>query len=101
MKYAIVKENEKRVIDIIDSSSKPFFPSDSMGGKITAIPLDFDSEVEIGMSFDFDTNTFYKETKEPNDLEEVKSFVLRTVDELRQEGANAVLEELQKRGVLK
>ena len=99
-KYAMVLL--KSVISIVDAENEPFYPPDQHGNIVTAILCD--DSVKVGMVYD-EVNGKYSEyvpsEPEPTMEEKIYVAVSKTQDEVRQEGADLLMEELMKRGVLK
>lgn len=89
------------VIAIEVSDSVPMYPPDQKGNLVTAITCD--DSVKVGMFYDENKKVFSDEfpTPEPTMEEKIYVAVSKTQDEVRQEGADLLMEELMKRGVLK
>lgn len=99
MRYAMVLEN--RVIDVIESKYKPKYPPGIDGNEV--ISVECGSEVKVGMVYDDFLKIFseFKLPAQPPTMEEkIYAAVSKTQDEIRQEGADSVMEEMKKRGLI-
>ena len=99
MRYAMVLKN--RVVSIVVSESIPNYPPDQEGNEVIAIPCG--EEVTLGMIYNESTGSFEEyvpPVPEPTINEKIYEAVSKSQDELRQEGADMVMEEMKKRGLI-
>lgn len=98
MLYAMVLKN--RVISIVESEVKPNYPPDQSGNEVSAIPCE--SDVNIGMVYDKKTGSFFNlvEQRQESMDEKIYAAVSKSQDAIRQEGADMVMDELLKRGLI-
>lgn len=99
MRYAMVLNDIVIAIEV--SEIKPNYPPDFYGNPVTAIPCGED--VVLGMIYNESTGNFeeYIPTEqEPTQLDRMEAQLNKTQDEIRQEGADMVMEEMQKRGLI-
>lgn len=98
MLYAMVLKN--RVISVVESEEKPSYPPDQSGNEVSAIPCK--AGVSIGMLYDKTTESFihFIEPTVKSMEERIYDAVSKSQDEIRQEGADSVMEELVKRGMI-
>lgn len=99
MKYAMVLNNI--VIDIRVTEKEPQYPPDFYGNAVFAIPCDED--VKMGMIYNESTGSFEEYIPpelEPTINEKIYEAVSKSQDEIRQEGADSVMEEMKKRGLI-
>ena len=88
------------VIDVVEADEVPVYPPGINGEVVVA--KEVSNKIRLGLRYDENTSSFVEDTKVPekSQLDIIQEQTEKTADELRQEGANSVLEELQKRGVL-
>lgn len=99
LRYAMVLN--KRVIDLVESESKPEYPPDIEGNPVFAIQCG--EEIKVGMIYNESTESFEEYVPpepEPTQLDRMEAALLKSQDEIRQEGADSVMEELVKRGLI-
>lgn len=99
MRYAMVLSS--RVIAIEVSEIKPNYPPDFYGNPVMAIPCG--EEVVIGMVYNETTESFEDYIPPEPELtinEKIYEAVSKSQDEIRQEGADMVMDELLKRGLI-
>lgn len=98
-RYAMILN--KRVIDLVESESKPEYPPDIEGNPVFAIQCG--EEVKVGMIYNESTEKFEEYIPPEPELtmdEKIYEAVSKSQDEIRQEGADMVMEELVKRGLI-
>lgn len=98
MRYAMIVNS--RVVDIVVSETLPNYPKTPDGKQVIAVKCG--EEVKIGMYYNAVDNTFSIEFPEPEPTmnEKIYEAVSKSQDEVRQEGADMVMEELVKRGLI-
>lgn len=99
MRYAMVLKN--RVVSIVVSESIPNYPPDQEGNEVIAIPCG--EEVTLGMIYNESTGNFEEYVPpepEPTQLDRMEAQLMKSQDEIRQEGADMVMEEMKKRGLI-
>lgn len=99
MRYAMVLEGIVIATEI--SEKVPQYPPDFYGNPVTAIPCGED--VVLGMIYNESTGNFEEYVPpepEPTMEEKIYEAVSKSQDELRQEGADMVMEEMKKRGLI-
>lgn len=98
MRYALVLRNSVIAIEVSDFP--PSYPPDQFGNLVVAIPCSED--VELGMFYNEIDNSFSTNypKPEPTVEEQILILVKKSQDEVRQEGADMVMEELLKRGLI-
>lgn len=89
---------EGKVIDIVNNEIKPNYPPDFFGNEVIAIECD--GKVKIGMLYDT-VQGFYTESQpeiiyKPTQLDRIEEAVLKSNEELRQEGYdNCVMDMIE------
>ena len=99
MRYAMILKG--RVIRIEISEKVPQYPPDFYGNPVVAIP--WGDDVELGMIYNESTESFEEFVPQEPELtmeEKIYAAVNKSQDEIRQEGADMVMEELVKRGMI-
>lgn len=99
MRYAMVLNG--RVIAVEVSETKIIYPPDFYGNPVMAIPCGED--VVLGMVYNKTTESFEEYVPpepELTQLDRIEKQLGKSQDEIRQEGADSVMEELVKRGLI-
>ncbi len=98
MRYAMIVNS--RVVDIVVSETLPNYPKTPDGKQVIAVKCG--EEVKIGMYYNAVDNTFSIEfpEPEPTQLDRMEAQLNKSQDELRQEGADMMMSELVKRGLM-
>lgn len=99
MRYAMVLNS--RVIAIEVSETKPVYPPDFYGNPVIAIPCGED--IVLGMVYNETTESFedyIPPEPEPTMNGKIYEAVSKSQDEVRQEGADMVMDEMKKRGLI-